>query len=266
MKILFIGDIVGEPGRRALKLLLPTLKEELKPTIIIVNCENAAGGKGITKEIGEELFKAGADILTSGNHHWSKKGIEDYTETEKRLIRPANFPTTVEFPCPGRGYVITKDNEGSKIGVINLQGRVFMSPLDCPFQIVDKIISEISGETRVIFVDIHAEATSEKRALGFYLDGRVSAVIGTHTHVQTADEQILPQGTAYLTDVGMTGIRDSAIGVDFNLVIQRMISARPIKYDVPKRGISRLNGCVVEIDPKTGKAKTIKRINKEIET
>ena len=266
MKILFIGDIVGEPGRRALKLLLPDLKQEIKPSLTLVNCENAAGGVGVTKEIGEELFKAGADILTSGNHHWSQKGIDDYTDTEKRLIRPANFPSTEKFPCPGRGYVITQDSEGNKIGVINLQGRVFMMPLDCPFQTADKIIQEIGNETRVIFIDFHAEATSENRALGFYLDGRVSAVIGTHTHVQTADEQILENGTAYLTDAGMTGIRDSAIGVDYNLVIKRMISARPIKYHVPKHGISRLNGCVIEIDPKTGKAKSIKRINQEIET
>lgn len=266
MKILFIGDIVGEPGRRALKLLLPTLQEEFKPTLTIVNCENAAGGTGVTKDIAGELFKAGADILTSGNHHWAKKGIEDYTDEEKRLIRPANFPSTQKYPCPGRGYVVTKDSEGSNIGVINLQGRVFMNPLDCPFQTADKIIDEISNETKVIFVDFHAEATSEKRALGFYLDGRVSAVIGTHTHVQTADEQILSQGTAYLSDAGMTGIRDSAIGVDYNLVLKRIITARPIKYAVPEHGISRLSGCIIEIDSKTGKAKSIKRINKEIET
>lgn len=266
MKILFIGDIVGEPGRRALKLLLPNLKETLNPSITIVNGENSAGGTGITPEIGAELFKAGVDILTSGNHHWSKKGTEDYSAREKRLIRPANFPSSAEYPCPGQGYIITKASDDTKIGIINLQGRVFMAPLDCPFRAADELIAEIQKETNVIFLDFHGEATSEKRAIGFYLDGRVSAIVGTHTHVQTADEQILPRGTAYLTDVGMTGIRDSAIGVDYNLVIKRFLTGRPVKYEVPKSGITQLNGCIIEVDSSTGKAKSIKRIVKEVET
>src|SRR3990167_8705857 len=251
MKILFIGDICGEPGRRAVAVLLPGLREKFGPDLVIANAENVAGGKGITEDTGKALFKSGIDLLTSGNHHWDKKGIEDYMAKEPRLIRHANYPSVERFPCPGKGFIVVTAKDGTKVGVLNLQGRVFMPPIDCPFRTADEILSELRNDTNVIVVDMHAEATSEKRAMGFYLDGRVSGVIGTHTHVQTADEQIMPHGTAYITDVGMTGPINSGIGVEFKQVLQRFITMRPIKYDIAKEE-GRMNGVVIEIDPKSG--------------
>ncbi|MCK5139607.1 MAG: TIGR00282 family metallophosphoesterase, partial [Thermodesulfovibrionia bacterium] len=209
MKVLFVGDIVGEPGRKALRQGLPKLVEKLKIDFIIANAENAAGGFGITKPIGEELFAYGIDVLTSGNHIWDKKEAITYIPQEHRLLRPANYPERV----PGKGSIVTSTDTGEKIAVLNISGRVFMRQIDCPFSVSEREIQKLKEQTGIIVVDFHGEATSEKLAFGWFLDGKVSAVIGTHTHVQTADETILPKGTAYITDVGMTGPVNSVIGI-----------------------------------------------------
>ena len=206
MKILFIGDIVGSPGREAVRALLPELKKEFNLDFVVANAENAAGGSGITPKVAEELFGSGIDVLTSGDHIWKKREIFEIIEGE-RILRPVNFP----IGAPGRGANIFKTKAGLKVGVINVQGRVFLEALECTFKTTQQAQETLSGQTRIIVVDIHAEATSEKVALGWYLDGKVSAVLGTHTHIQTADERILPAGTAYITDVGMTGPQDSVI-------------------------------------------------------
>ena len=208
MKILFIGDIVGSPGREAIKNLLPELKKDYGLDFVIANAENAAGGSGITAKVAEELFDYGVDVLTSGDHIWKKREIFEIINQEERILRPLNFPSG----APGRGYGVFKVKGGLKVGVINVNGRVFMDALECPFKTTRAARDELAKETNIIIVDIHAEATSEKVALGWYLDGKVSAVLGTHTHIQTAVERILPEGTAFLTDAGMTGPYDSVIG------------------------------------------------------
>ena len=243
MKILFIGDIVGKPGRRAIRDLLPMIIEEGRIDFVIANCENAAAGFGVTEEIIEELYRAHINVLTSGNHIWDKKEVMDFVEDYEALLRPANYPQGV----PEWGSVVMPIPGGAHIGVINLAGRVFMNPLDCPFRTADREIEKLKKRTSVIIVDIHAEATSEKIAMGWYLDGRVTAVLGTHTHVQTADERILPGGTAYITDVGMTGPFDSVIGIKKDTILQRFLLQIPTKFDVAK-GPAVLEGAIIEID------------------
>lgn len=255
MKILFIGDIVGKPGRRAVRELLPEVIEEHRIDLVIANCENAAAGFGVTGEVVEELYRCQVDVLTSGNHVWDKKEILEVLDGYETLLRPANYPPE----APGRGSVVTTAPDGISVGVINLSGRVFMQPLDCPFRTADREIGLMKNKAGVIIVDMHAEATSEKIAMGCYLDGRVTAVLGTHTHVQTADEQILPGGTGYITDVGMTGPFDSVIGIRKESILQRFLLQMPNKFDVAKKDV-RLQGVTVEIDGE-GRAAGIERIS-----
>jgi len=251
--VLFVGDLIGRPGRNALAKALPGLTKKHKPSLIIVNGENAAGGVGITEEIGKDLFES-VDVLTSGNHVWDKKEAMTYLDKEPRLLRPANYPPR----NPGKGAVVVTDSGGIKVGVLNLQGRVFMEAIDCPFRTADTEIEKLRRETPIIIVDLHAEATSEKQALGWYLDGRVSAVLGTHTHVPTADERILPGGTAFITDVGMAGARNSVIGIKREQAIQKFLTARPQRFE-PERGGVYLSAVFIVIDAASGRALSITR-------
>jgi 2',3'-cyclic-nucleotide 2'-phosphodiesterase len=260
MKILFIGDIVGSPGRDAVKKLLPGLKRDFGLDFVIANAENAAGGSGITARVANELFDAGVSVLTSGDHIWKKSEIFQIINEDKRILRPVNFPAG----APGRGAEIFVAENGIKVGVINVQGRVFMEALDSPFKTALSAQEDLSKKTNVIIVDIHAEATSEKVALGWYLDGKVSAVLGTHTHIQTADEKILPQGTAYLTDAGMTGPYDSVIGRNVADVLERFLTSVPVRFAVAEENV-QLHGAVLDIDEKTGKARSIARVQRKIE-
>jgi metallophosphoesterase (TIGR00282 family) len=256
MKILFIGDIVGKPGRRAVSEFVPSLISEKKIDLVIANCENAAAGFGVTREIVEELYGSRIDVLTSGNHIWNKREVLEFIGDYETLLRPANYPASV----PGAGSILMPTAAGDYIGVLNLAGRIFMAPSDCPFVKAKSKIAELRAKTKVIIVDIHAEATSEKKALGWYLDGEVSAVLGTHTHVQTADEEILPQGTAYISDVGMTGPFDSVIGIKKDTIIERFLTQMPNKFDVAKGDI-RMQGVILDIDAISGKANSIERIS-----
>jgi hypothetical protein len=251
--ILFLGDIVGRPGRRAMDKFLPALVKKYSPSLVIANGENAAGGSGITEEIGKDLFMH-VDVLTSGNHIWDKKEAVPYLEREPRLLRPANYPAV----NPGRHSYVFQAADGVKAAVLNLQGRVFMEPLECPFRRADEEVAVLAAETPVIVVDIHAEATSEKQALGWYLDGRVSAVIGTHTHVPTADERILPKGTAYITDAGMAGGRNAVIGIAREQALQRFLTSRPQRFEPSRDGLF-LSCVFIEVDPATGRALGIRR-------
>ena len=256
MKILFIGDIIGSPGRMALRELLPAFISKKKIDFVIANCENVAAGFGVTQKVVEELFKYKIDVLTSGNHIWNKREVLDFIGDFDRLLKPANYPATT----PGAGSVLVPLKTGAYIGVLNLAGRVFMNPSDCPFVTAKNKIAELKERTNIIIVDIHAEATSEKRALGWYLNGEVSAVLGTHTHVQTADEEILPQGTAYISDVGMTGPFDSVIGINKEAIIERFLTQMPNKFELAKNDI-RMQGVIVDIDSESGKANSIDRIS-----
>jgi len=256
MNILFIGDIVGRPGRELVRKGLRALVEQYGVDLVIANAENAAAGFGLTRDIGETLLEAGVDVMTSGNHIWDKKDVLEYIGLEPRLLRPANYPAGV----PGRGAYVAQTGDGRAVGVINVMGRVFMLQIDDPFAVVLREIEAIRHRTRVIIVDFHAEATSEKNAMGWHLDGKVTAVLGTHTHVQTADERILPNGTAYLTDAGMTGPHDSIIGMDRDPSLARFLTAMPAKFE-PATGNPRLNGALIEADDKTGRATRITRIS-----
>lgn len=256
MKVLFLGDVFGKPGREILKKKLPSLVEENNVDFIIANGENAAGGIGITPDICETLLYMGVDIITSGNHIYKKREIYDYIERQPRLLKPANYPPST----PGSGYHIMSDKKNNKIAVINICGRVFIDYFDCPFRTIDKILSNVRKETPVIIVDFHAEVTSEKVAMGWYLDGRVSAVVGTHTHVQTADERILPGGTAYITDVGMVGPRNSVIGVKKENIIKKFLTMMPQKFTVSEDDYL-VNGVVININEKNGRAESINRLN-----
>ena len=260
MKILFIGDIIGKPGRRAIRELLPGLVASRSVDLVIANCENAAAGFGITREIVEELYESHIDVLTSGNHVWDKKEALEFISDYETLLRPANYPATV----PGRGSVVYPTPAGQCVGVLNLAGRIFMQPIDCPFVRAQEEIARLRMKTKVIIVDMHAEATSEKRALGWYLDGQVSAVLGTHTHVQTADDEILPGGTAYLSDVGMTGPFDSVIGIRKEAIIERFLTQLPNKFDVAKNDV-RLQGAFLEIEESSGEARAIERISLKLQ-
>jgi metallophosphoesterase (TIGR00282 family) len=255
LKVLFIGDIIGEPGRKMVRQQLRGLIETLRPDLVIANGENAAGGFGITAEIADELLFLGIDVLTSGNHVWDKKEIEPYLEKQDRLIRPANYPEG----NPGYGSVIISTMKAGKAAVLNLEGRVFMSNLADPFRVAEREIEKLKKETPVVIIDFHAEATSEKIALAWHLDGTASAVIGTHTHVQTADERVLANGTAFITDVGMTGPTDSVIGVKKEQAIARFLYQTPHRFDIPK-GPVHLCAVVIDVDGVTGKAVSIERI------
>ena len=256
MKILFIGDIVGSPGRMAVRELLPPLIAKKKIDFVIANCENAAAGFGVTRKNVEELFSYHIDVLTSGNHIWNKKEVLEFIGNNEKLLRPANYPAAT----PGAGSVLITTATGEYIGVLNLAGRIFMQPIDCPFVTAKNKIAELREKTKIIIVDIHAEATSEKKALGWYIDGEVSAVLGTHTHVQTADEEILPQGTAYISDAGMTGPFDSVIGIKKEIIIERFLTQMPNKFEVAEDDI-RMQGVILNIDPVSGKANSIERIS-----
>ncbi|MEE9233983.1 MAG: TIGR00282 family metallophosphoesterase [Candidatus Acidoferrales bacterium] len=258
MKVLFIGDIFGSPGRRIVKESARRLAEEQGAELVIANCENAAAGYGITPPLVEELLGAGIDVLTGGNHTFDRKEILPYFEqgaADGRLLRPANYPS----PTPGGGLYCAESRNGTPYAVLNLQGRVFMPQIDCPFRTADRLLESLPRETKVIVVDAHGEATSEKQALGWYLDGRVSAVLGTHTHVATADERILPGGTAYITDLGMTGPHESVIGNVKEDVLRRFLTGLPAHLDVAK-GDVQLCGVVLDIDEATGRARRIERL------
>ena len=256
VKILFVGDIVGKPGREIVRRSLPALVRRHDVDLVIANIENAAGGMGITREVAETIRDIGVHVMTSGNHIWDKKEALDYIELEPRLLRPANYPAGV----PGRGRYVTHTAAGEAVAVINVMGRIFMNPLDNPFQVVMKEIQAVRDEARIIFVDFHAEATSEKLAMGWHLDGQVTAVVGTHTHVQTADERILPRGTAYITDVGMTGPHDSVIGVQTRPVLTRFLNGIPARFETAS-GDPRLNGVIVTAFAETGLAASIRRVS-----
>jgi len=256
MKILFIGDIVGKPGRELLRKGLRNLVGHYGVDFVIANAENAAAGFGITKDIGDTILEWGVDVMTSGNHIWDKKEAIEYIAAEPRLLRPANYPAGV----PGRGSYVAQTGDGRAVGVINAMGRVFMLNIDDPFAVVPREIEAMRGRTKIIIVDFHAEATSEKVAMGWHLDGKATLVVGTHTHVQTADERILPKGTAYLTDAGMTGPHDSIIGMETEPSLSRFLTAMPSRFE-PATGNPRLNGIVVEADEKTGRALAVTRIS-----
>ena len=259
-RILFIGDIVGRPGRELVRRGLAALVDHHQIDIVIANAENAAAGFGITREIGDQILGWGVDVMTSGNHIWDKKEAIAYIGVEPRLLRPANFPAGV----PGNGTCLARTTDGRTVGVINIMGRVFMSNIDDPFAVVLREIEVMRERTRVIFVDFHAEATSEKIAMGWHLDGKVAAVIGTHTHVQTADERVLPKGTAYLTDVGMTGPHDSVIGVEIEAALGRFLNAMPARFETAS-GNPRLNAVVVDADERSGLATDIERLSYSLE-
>ena len=256
IRLLFIGDIVGRPGREVVQRALPSIVEDHGIDLVVANVENAAAGFGITREVGETLLDCGIDVMTSGNHIWDRKEAFDYIGTEPRLVRPANFPAG----APGKGSFVARAREGQNVAVINVMGRVFMHPIDDPFRTVLAEIEAVRARARVILVDFHAEATSEKQAMGWHLDGTVTAVIGTHTHVQAADERILPKGTAYLTDAGMTGPHDSIIGMDIEASLGRFRTAMPAKFETAS-GNPRLNAVIVEADETTGRATDIHRLN-----
>ena len=252
MKLLFIGDVVGKPGRRVLEARLADLQAAHAADFTIVYAENIAAGRGITPALADDLFALGIDVLTSGNHIWAQRGIEDYLDTEPRLLRPANFPPGT----PGAGIFHGRSRTGHPVIVLNLQGRVFMPPIECPFRALDELIDDIAEPAATILLDFHAEATSEKIGMGWHADGRVSAVLGTHTHVPTADARLLPAGTAYCTDVGMTGPYDSIIGTRPDLALHRFLTARPVRFQVANSN-ARIAGAVIDVDPETGRARSI---------
>ncbi|MGH9470303.1 MAG: TIGR00282 family metallophosphoesterase [Terriglobia bacterium] len=256
-RILFIGDIFGHPGRRVVREVLPGLRQEFAPDAVVANGENAAAGFGITPPLVEELLALGIDVLTSGNHIWDKKEIISYLaeRADGRLLRPANYPS----PAPGSGLHLAETAAKVPYAVLNLQGRIFLPALDCPFRTADAALSAIPPQTKIRIVDMHAEATSEKVALGWYLDGRVTAVLGTHTHIPTADESILPEGTAYITDVGMSGPYDSVIGVEKDAAIKKYLDQMPVRFEVAKAD-ARLSAVLIDADPATGRAVSIQRI------
>lgn len=255
LNILVLGDIVGQPGRNIIKDKLPTLVKEENIGFAIANAENAAGGSGVTADVTEKLFASGIDVITTGDHVWRKKEVIQVLEAETRVLRPANYSPMAK----GKGWVVVKGHLGPDIAIINLLGRVFMSPVDCPFRAVDRILEKIPQKVRVIIVDMHAEATSEKIAMGWYLDGRVSAVVGTHTHVQTADETVLPGKTAYITDLGMTGPHQSVLGRNKDHVLEHLLTQMPTRFDVADKDV-RMSGAIITVDAATGRAEGIRRL------
>jgi metallophosphoesterase (TIGR00282 family) len=254
MNILMVGDVFGDPGRAAVARLVPRLRQEHAIDFCVVNVENAAGGSGVTPAMARQFLEQGADVMTSGNHIWNRREIVEYITKENLLLRPANFPAGT----PGVGHVTVKCGP-HKVAVLNLMGRVFMNPIDCPFQKADEIVPELRRQTPIVLVDMHCEATSESIAMGWHLDGRVSAVVGTHRHVQTADERVLPGGTAYITDLGMTGPTEGVIGVDREIILQRFLTQMPARFE-PAKGPAALHGVVVALDPESGRASDIRRL------
>jgi len=259
LKLLFVGDVVGKAGRQILKQRLSSLIDRHRIDLVVVNAENAAAGYGLTLSVMDDLYKAGAQVLTSGNHVWDKKEIFDILDRDERLLRPHNYPEGL----PGRGYDIYETAAGLPVAVINLEGRVFMKSLDCPFKAADSILEELSGRVKMILVDFHAEATSEKESIGYYLDGRVSAVVGTHTHVQTADEKILAGGTGYLTDVGMTGAQDAVIGNQKEPALKRFLTQLPVRLEVAKKD-PLLCAVLLTVDEESGCCTAIERIQERL--
>jgi metallophosphoesterase (TIGR00282 family) len=255
MNIFFIGDIVGAPGRRAVEELLPRVVDHYFIDLVVANGENASGGLGITPQVADHLLSQGIDLLTSGNHIWKHKEILPYLDETDRLLRPANYPPET----PGRGVAIVETAAGQRAAVVNLEGRVFMNPLECPFRTAEQVLASLPKEIKVILVDMHAEATSEKQAMGWFLDGRVSAVVGTHTHVQTADERVLPGGTGYITDAGMTGPVDSVIGMKKEIILERFLSQRPQPFKVAAQNI-QLQGVILKIDSQ-GRCQELTRLH-----
>jgi len=260
MRIFFIGDIVGRPGREALEHNLPQILQSRGIDLCIANAENAASGNGITPRLGEELLGLGIDVLTSGNHIWDKKEVLGYFDQQPKLLRPANYPPTT----PGKGLFTGTTRGGHPFAVINLQGRVFMPSIDCPFRIGDELLAKIGDAFKVIFVDFHAEATAEKQAVGYYFDGRVSAIVGTHTHVVTADEQVLPKGAAYISDAGMTGPHDSIIGVKTEIILPKFINQLPVRFETATADV-RINGVEIVVDEGTGRALSIERFSRKVQ-
>ena len=260
MKVLFIGDVVGNPGRKAVKELVPVLRKKLGIDFCIGNCENAAGGSGITYIVAQELYKSGLDAITMGNHTWSKREILNFIESDPNIVRPANYPEEL----PGKGSTVISGSSG-KIGVLNLMGRVYMESIDCPFKAAEREIEYLKSFVKVIIVDMHAEATSEKCALAWHLDGRVSCVLGTHTHVQTADERILPFGTGYITDVGMTGPYEGIIGIDREIILNKFITHMPVKFEIAK-GPVQFNAVLLEINEVNGKTVRIERMSQILDS
>ena len=254
MRIMLVGDVVGRAGRRAFRTITPQLRSEKSIDVVIVNGENSAGGKGFTRKALDELYAGGADVVTAGNHVWDKKDVFAFVDDEPFLVRPANYPDGT----PGKGYCIFPF-KAANIAVMNLSGRSFMPALDCPFQKADEILAEIGGQADVVVLDFHAETTSEKLAMGHYLDGRADIVVGTHTHVQTADEQILPGGTAYITDLGMVGAHDSILGVRKEIVIQKFRTGMPVRFDMAE-GAAEYAAVIVDIEPNGRRALRIERI------
>ena len=254
MRVLMIGDVIGKPGRRAVKALLPGLRRELAIDLAVANGENAAGGFGLTFDVAQELFDSGVDVITSGNHIWDQKEIIPYLDQDVAILRPLNYPPTT----PGKGYVVA-----GKAVVVSLIGRVFVGNYDCPFRAMDAVLEGLGEETPVVLVDFHAEATSEKVAMGWYLDGRVSAVAGTHTHVGTVDTRVLPRGTAYVSDLGMVGPTDSVIGSEIEDVLERFLNQTPRRLIVAS-GPVRFNSVLMDIDESTGKATSITRVDREV--
>lgn len=257
MRILFIGDVVGNMGVEMITSKLASIKQEYRPQVTIVNGENStAMGRGITENIFKTMMRSGVDVVTLGNHAWNNEDIYNFIDDTPKLVRPANYPGKA---VPGHGYTIINVN-GKKLAVINIQGRVFMDNIDDPFSQLDQLVTDLTDQVDAIFVDCHAEATSEKLALALYLDGRISALVGTHTHVQTNDGRILPNGTAFLSDVGMTGPIDGVLGMKSDTVIERFLNARPVRYSVVDSGNAILSGCVIDIDDKDGRSRKIKNI------
>lgn len=259
LRILFIGDVFGRPGRRVLTALLPDLRSETRADFVVVNGENAASGVGLTAETAQEIFSAGCDVITGGNHIWDKEEGVSFIDREPRIVRPLNYPPGT----PGRGFGVYSAGT-ARVGVISLLGRVFMNPFDCPFRAADQAIATLSGSVPVLLIDFHGEATSEKAAFAHYVDGRVTAVVGTHTHVQTADERVLPRGTAFVTDAGMTGPHDSVIGVRKELALRRMLTQMPVRFQ-PGGGDLQVQGVLIDADRSTGRAVSISRIRRSWE-
>ena len=263
IKLLFLGDIVGEGGRLALKKYLPLLRTQHSPDLVIANGENAAGGLGLVPKNADEIFSYGVDVITSGNHIWKHREIKEYLDAENsKILRPYNYPDHQKYYLAGSGfYEVKLQNFQKSVIILNLMGRVFMDHIDCPFKAAEKFLSTVDVKDKIVFVDFHAETTSEKIAMGWFLDGKVNALIGTHTHVQTADERVLPQGTAYITDAGMCGCMDTVIGVQKEIIIERLITSRPIKFEFPKDQNIGVNGVLVQIDENNFKNVSIQRIS-----
>ena len=255
MRVMLVGDVIGRPGRRAFREYVQKLRKEKKIDVVIANGENSAAGNGLTRTSLDELYSGGADIITTGNHVWDKKDVMEFIDSEPFLIRPANYPEGI----PGKGYCLYPF-KAKTIGVMNLSGRTFMPALDCPFQKAEELLKEMQGQCDLIFLDFHAETTSEKMALGFYLDGRITGLVGTHTHIQTADERILPRGTAYITDLGMVGPWNSVLGVRTDNIIYKFTTGLPVRFEVEDEGPRVFSAVIVETDDKTNQAVGIERI------